>query len=220
MYIKPPHGEYAPVDYLHVRSGRLFRIVWAVAGALTWPITIPLALLSRHSMVLFQTCSEFFALWPLLVGAITRYEFYRFALEKCGRNVLIGFGTVFNYPDVRIGDNVLIGRYNVIHHCDFGSFTMTGERCTFLSGSRQHNFDRADVPMYLQGGQLKRITIGDNVWVGAHAVVMDDVGSGSIVAAGAIVTRAVPGEKIVVGSRGELMPRFRTSQQDGSRDAG
>ncbi len=211
MYIKPPYGAYAPVDYLHMRSGRLLRVAWAIAGALTWPLTIPLALVSRRSMILFQTCSEFFAMWPLLFGAIARYEFYRFALEKCGKNVLIGFGTVFNYPDVCIGDNVLIGRYNVIHHCDFGNFVLTGERCTFLSGSRQHNFSRADVPIYLQAGQLKRIRVGEDVWVGSHAVVMDDIGTGSIIAAGGIVSKAVPVNSVLID--GQPRPRFREPEQ-------
>ena len=70
---------------------------------------------------------------------------------------MIGFGTVFIYRDIEIGDNVLIGMYNTIHHCDFGSYVLTAEGCRFLSGSRYHHFDRTDVPMALQGGSLNRI---------------------------------------------------------------
>ena len=137
---------------------------------------------------------------PYLLGVIVRGEFYRFALARCGRNVVIELGTIFIYADVSIGDNVLIGRYNTIHHCDFGSYVLTAEHCAFLSGSKYHRFERTDVPMALQGGQKKRIAIGDDCWIGAHVVVMDDVERGSIVGAGAVVTTRVPELTIVVGN--------------------
>lgn len=207
MYVNPEHDRYIPVDYLHVRAGPVFRFARAVAGILTWPIVWPLAMLSRHSMFLFQSCSEFFSLFPYVFGVIVRYEFYRFALRKCGKNVFFGFGTILNYPDISIGDHVLIGRYNVIHHCDFGSYTLTAEHCIFLSGSRQHTAKRLDVPIALQGGQLKRIVIEDNVWVGAGCIVMDDVGEGSIVGAGTVVSKPVPRNHIVAGNPPTLRPR-------------
>ena len=136
---------------------------------------------------------------PYLIGTIVRYEFYRFALKKCGKNVMIGFGTVFIYRDIEIGDNVLIGMYNTIHHCDFGSYVLTAEGCRFLSGARYHNYDRTDVPIALQGGNLKRIVISDDVWVGVNAVVMAGVGTGSIVGAGSVVVDDVDDYSIVGG---------------------
>lgn len=208
MHPGPPRGEYAPVDYLHVRGGLVFRAAWAVAGVLTWPVTIPMALLSRSSMFVFITCSELLSVLPYIFGVITRSQFYRFALRHCGRNVVIGFGTVFNYRDISIGDNVLIGRYNVVHHCDFGDYVLTGEHCVFLSGRRQHNYDREDVPIYLQGGWRKHIVVGPDVWIGTHCTVAEDVGSGSIVAAGSMVTRPVPAQSVAVGNPARSQPRF------------
>ena len=139
--------DYHPVAYLHTESGPVFRAAWAVAGALTWPVTVPMALLSRTSMFVFLTFSELLSTVPYIFGLIIRYQFYRFALRRCGRNVVFGFGTVFNYRDISIGDHVVIGRYNVIHHCDFGDHSLIGEHCVFLSGRRQLNYDRADIPM-------------------------------------------------------------------------
>lgn len=204
-----PRDEYVPVDYLHVRSGSLFRLAWAVAGILCWPLLVPLSLVSRLSTFAFVSCSELLSGVPLFVGLVLRYEFYRLTLEYCGRNVLFGFGTILNDRRIRIGDNVLIGRYNVIHHCDFGDYSMTGEHSVFLSGSRQHNFDRADVPIYLQGGHRKHIVVGSDVWVGAHCVVADDVGSGSIVTAGSTVVRPVPSCAVAIGNPARTLPRFR-----------
>lgn len=187
------------VRYHQFEPSTGLRAAMAIAGLLTWPVTLPLALASRLSDFVFATCSQFFALFPYVFGVIVRYEFYRFALRRCGRNVHVGFGTYFLYSDVEVGDNVLIGSFNVVHHCDFGSYVLTAERCTFLSGARYHEYARTDVPMALQGGRLRRITIGDDCWIGAHAVVMAEIGQGAVVGAGSVVTRPVEPYTIVAG---------------------
>ena len=48
---------------------------------------------------------------------------------------------------------------------------------------------------------LKKVTIGDNVWIGCGVRILKgvEIGSGSIVAAGAVVTRNVPPGVIVAG---------------------
>ena len=171
----------------------------AVLGILTWPVTVPLALLSRLSDFIFLFFSQLLALIPYAIGTIVRYEFYRFSLSRCGKNVMIGFGTVFVYRDIKIGDHVLIGMYNTIHYCDFGSHVLTADGCRFLSGSQYHNFDRTDIPMALQGGKIKRIGIEDDTWIGANSVVMAGVGTGAIVGAGAVVTQDVAPFDIVGG---------------------
>lgn len=191
--------KYTPIDYDQFKQSGSLRVAMAIAGVLTWPLTIPLALLSRLSDFIFLFCSQFFAILPYAIGTIVRYEFYRFSLRKCGKNVMIGFGTVFIYRDIEIGDNVLIGMFNTIHHCDFRSYVLTAEGCRFLSGAQYHNFDRLDVPMALQGGNLKRIVVDEDVWVGANAVVMANLGSGSIVGAGSVVVDDVSRNSIVGG---------------------
>ena len=194
------HGVYSDVDYLQYRSPRWITVARAVAGVLTWPFVWPLALLCRTSDMVFRTASELLSLIPYVFGVVVRAEFYRFALTRCGRNVVIELGAVFIYRDISFGDNVTINRYAVIHHCDIGSYALIGEHAVLLSGSRQHNIDRTDIPMALQRGRKKRIAIGDDSWVGVHAVVMEDVGRGAIVGAGAVVTKPVPELTIVVGN--------------------
>jgi acetyltransferase-like isoleucine patch superfamily enzyme len=191
---------YVETEYQQFRPGGSTRVLMAVLGVLTWPVTIPLALLSRLSDVIFRSCSELLSLIPYFPGVIVRYEFYRFALASCGRNLLVEFGAVFIYRDVRIGSNVLIGRFTIVHHCDIGDYALIGERCTFLSGSRQHRYLRTDVPMALQGGEKRRIRVGNDVWVGSHSIVMDDVANGAIVAAGSVVNKPVASMSIVGGA--------------------
>lgn len=194
------HGRYSDVDYLQFRSPRWIEVARAVAGVLTWPVVWPIAMLCRASDMLFRTVSELLSLIPYVFGVVVRAEFYRFALARCGKNVVIEFGAVFIYRDVAIGDNVIIGRYNIVHHCDFGNYALTGEHSVFLSGSRQHNIDCTDIPMALQRGRKKRIAIGDDCWIGAHAVVMEGVGRGAIVGPGAVVTKPVADFTIVAGN--------------------
>lgn len=191
--------NYTEASYLQFTAGLTTRFLMSIIGILLWPIAVPLALLARVSDMLFRTCSEMLAWVPYFPGVLLRYEFYRFALRSCGRNVVVETGAIFIYRDVSVGDDVLIGRYSIIHHCDIGDHTLIGERCTFLSGSRQHRFTRTDVPMTQQGGEKRRITLAGDCWIGSHAVVMNDVGRGAIVAAGAVVKDPVAELSIVGG---------------------
>jgi acetyltransferase-like isoleucine patch superfamily enzyme len=200
-----PHGRYVTATYEQFAPSPAMRVARAVAGWLAWPVALPAAMIARTGDMAFRTMSEFFAGLPYVLGVVIRGEFYRFALRSCGRNVVIEYGTIFCYRDVTVGSNVLLGRYCVVHHCDIGSYVLAGERCTFLSGSRQHGTTRSDVPMALQPGQKKRIRIADDCWIGAHAVVMDDVGGGAVVGAGAVVTRPVPAGVIVAGNPAEVI---------------
>lgn len=202
-------GQYTPIQYHQFTQSRLTRTALAVFGVMTWPVVLPLALLSRLSDFVFLTFSQVFALVPYLIGTIVRYEFYRFTLRRCGKNVMVGFGTVFVYRDVEIGDNVLIGMYNTIHHCDFGNYVLTAEHCSFLSGARYHHFDATDKPMALQGGSLKRIVVEDDVWVGASAVVMADLGRGTVVGAGSVVTMDVEPMHVVGGVPAKVISKRR-----------
>lgn len=192
----------------------------AVLGVLTWPVTLPLALLSRVSDIVFRSCSELLSLVPYFPGVIVRYEFYRFALAHCGRNLIVEFGAVFVYRNIRVGSNVLVGRFTIVHHCDIGDYVLIGERCTFLSGSRQHRFERTDVPMALQGGEKRRIRIERDVWIGSHCVVMDDVRTGAIVAAGSIVNKRVDPLSIVAGVPAKVVARRGEQQESAALPTG
>src|SRR4030042_937975 len=57
------------------------------------------------------------------------------------------------------------------------------------------------LPPYLGMQRFGRIVIGDNCFIGAHAIIMPDVsiGSNAVVGAGAVVTRSVPADSVVAG---------------------
>lgn len=57
------------------------------------------------------------------------------------------------------------------------------------------------------------VTIGDDVWIGRHAVIMPgiNIGSGAVIAAGSVVTHAVPPYTIVAGVPSRVV-RLRFTQ--------
>lgn len=204
------HGQHADVEYRMFDLSSTAKTFMKIAGWLSLPFVYPLILLAKLSPETgFRTISEFLSLIPFAIGIIVRYEFYKRTLRACGHNVFILFGTVFYYPEVSIGDNVVIGMYSTIHHCDFGNDVMVAEACHFLSGSAYHGFSRTDIPMTQQQGKMKRIRVGDDVWIGTNATIMDDVGKGSIVGAGSVVTKKVEPYSIVAGNPAKVLEKRR-----------
>lgn len=103
----------------------------------------------------------------------------------CGKNIALGKNVFINacccFQDqggITIGDGTLIGHGVVLATINHGF-------------SPQERGDNYPSP----------ISIGKNVWIGSHATILPGVtiGDGAIVAAGAVVTRDVPGNVIVGG---------------------
>lgn len=77
---------------------------------------------------------------------------------------------------------------------------MMGTDVTIIT--RNHRFDRTDIPMMEQGFEEERpVYIGNDVWIGDRALILPGVhvGDGSIITAGAVVTKDVPPYSIVGG---------------------
>ncbi len=137
-------------------------------------------------------------------------------IHACPAGVEIGPGTiimhgsvlhVYNFRNlphagIKIGANSLIGEYNVIR--GQGGVTI-GDR-VYTSPMTQiiavnHIFDDPNRPFIDQGITAQGIVIEDDVWIGSSAVITDGVriGCGSVVAAGAVVTKDVPAHTVVGG---------------------
>jgi len=67
------------------------------------------------------------------------------------------------------------------------------------SGPETHGISSLDRPIREQPGNLRMVRIGAGSWIGSGAVVMADVGRDSVVAAGAVVTEALPDRIIAAG---------------------
>lgn len=63
--------------------------------------------------------------------------------------------------------------------------------------------------------ELQRTTIGNDVWIGENAIILDgvSVGDGAIVAAGAVVTKDVPNYAVVGGVPARII-KYRFEEKD------
>ncbi|MGB7238827.1 MAG: glycosyltransferase [Rhodococcus sp. (in: high G+C Gram-positive bacteria)] len=114
---------------------------------------------------------------------------------------------------VTIGAGTAIGMHNVVWGqggVTIGENCLLGPNVTIVSEG--HAFHDVDSPINRQGHVRAPIVIGDDVWIGAGAVVTEGVtiGSGAIVGAGAVVTHDVGPLEIVGGVPAKLI-RMRTS---------
>ena len=102
--------------------------------------------------------------------------------------------------DVFIGDHTRIGLHNtIIGPVTIGSHVNLAQGITVTA--LNHNFENAEKHIDEQGVSTTPVTIEDDVWIGANAVILPGVhiGTHSIVAAGAVVTKDVPPHSLVAG---------------------
>ena len=95
--------------------------------------------------------------------------------------------------DVTIGDYTRIGIHcTVIGPVCIGSHVNLAQGITVTA--LNHNFGDAARRIDEQGVSTKPVVIGDDVWIGANAVILPGVtiGSHCVIAAGAAVTKDVP----------------------------
>jgi acetyltransferase-like isoleucine patch superfamily enzyme len=124
---------------------------------------------------------------------------------------------------IRIGDGVFIGR-NTILSCKNGDIELAdsvniGFNCEVFSASRvtigrsvlmaaysyviggDHDFSDPSKTVLEQTRTSAGVAIGDGVWMGAGAKILDGVtiGEGAVIGAGAVVRDSVPASAIAVG---------------------
>lgn len=146
-------------------------------------------------------------LWRRLRFIVCRPLFH-----DCGDNVNIERGAYIGVGrTISIGSNSGIGIKSVIHReTRIGSNVMMGPEVIIFTTN--HRTSSTEIPMMLQGLEpTAAVTIGDDVWIGARAIVLPGVtiGSGSIIGAGAVVSKDVPAGAIVVGNPARIV-RYRT----------
>ncbi|NNJ11086.1 acyltransferase [Chloroflexales bacterium ZM16-3] len=145
------------------------------------------------------------SLIPRYAGTRLRAHILRAAGIQIGHGSIL-MGTPLLYGEGKIIRQLHIGGYTVINiGCVFdlsgpimiGDHVAIGHEVMFLTSS--HQIDKA----IHRAGPLftAPITIEDGAWIGARSVVMPGItiGAGSIVGAGAIVTKDVPPNTMVGG---------------------
>lgn len=150
----------------------------------------------------------------LRIGRGVRMALLRPLFRRCGRNVRFDPGGSYSFDSIEIGSDVFIGRGAVMSSARtirIGSKVMMGPGVTLMGGD--HNSSVPGVCMWdvheKRDCDDQDITIEDDVWIGARAVILKGVtvGRGSIVAAGSVVTRNVEPYTIVAGVPARLLRR-------------
>lgn len=120
------------------------------------------------------------------IGGATKTILY----AKPGARICIGDGTgisnscIYAAEEIIIGKHVLIGGNCKIYDTDF------------------HSIDAEQRVTKKEKVKTQKVIIGDNVFVGAHCIILKGVtiGENSIIAAGSVVTKDVPANQIWGGN--------------------
>ena len=144
-------------------------------------------------------------------GVICRHIF-----KHTGKNVNIERGASFGSgAELELGDNSGIGvNCQIPPNVKIGSDVMIGPDVIILG--QNHKFDRLDIPMRLQGPmQSEPVVIEADVWIGARAIILPGIkiSKGTIIGAGAVVTKDVHPFAICVGNPARVV-RFRNETEN------
>lgn len=140
---------------------------------------------------------------------------------QLGENVsLYGFDYLNAEGDqgsIIIGEKSHIDQFCVLYGqggLEIGRFCAIASGVKIYSQSNQYKYN-PNQRIIEQPVVYKKVTIGDDVWIGANAVILPGVriGNSSIIGAGAVVRRDVPPYAIVAGIPAEVIG-WRASEQD------
>ena len=154
---------------------------------------------------MFRTFRSVVSGWIYLVSFVTGGNFIRKArLRACGARVKVSPTAFFKFPEhIEIGDDTFINHLCSVWaseraHIRIGRDVLFGPGVTVVSSNHSTAMG------YLireQPGDDADVTIGNDVWLGAHVVVTPGVslGDGCVVGAGAVVPHDLPAHSICAG---------------------
>ncbi len=115
----------------------------------------------------------------------------------------ISDNVVFWYPwDISIGKHVQIGENCFLDGfggIEIGDWTLIAHNSSLIS--ENHSYERLDIPIYYQKKTMKKIVVGENVWIGCGVRVLLGVtiGDGAVIGAGSVVTDDIPPYAVAAG---------------------
>lgn len=132
-------------------------------------------------------------------------------VKKCGKGVVVknhcyfGDGSRLEVGDYsQLGKNARIGGPVIL-----GNHTMMGPDVVIMGVT--HDTTRLDIPMNDPSiPEIEdTIVIGDDVWIGTRAIILPgvNIGSHSIIGAGAVVTKSFPAYSIIGGVPARLIKK-------------
>jgi acetyltransferase-like isoleucine patch superfamily enzyme len=157
---------------------------------------------------------------PTKVGIAIRYMFVARLARSCGDNVAIFEGVhLFKVENMDVGDNVSIHQMCYVDATGglrIGSDVAIAHATTIMT--TDHDYSNALVTTRDAECFLAPVEIQSDVWVGAGVRVLCGVTihAHSVIAAGAVVTRDVPGNSLMAGVPARRLKELRQLQYETS----
>lgn len=193
--------------------------VLATIAVLPWLVCYKLGAMVLGRDRALEGASQALACLPGLTGVYLRRAFLARVLIHCDRSAEIAFGTLFSQAGSVIEGNVYVGP-----RCHLGLVHL--ERDVLIaagvhipSGGQTHYAADPTIPIKDQGGERRLVRVGQGAWIGSAAVVLADVGRGTIVGAGSVVTKPLPENVIAAGVPAKVI-RLRFAHGSGNLDEG
>ena len=149
---------------------------------------------------------------------ILRYHVCRGMFDYCGGGNNIEQGAYFGSgKNLRIGKCSGIGiNAQLQTPLEIGIYVLMGPDVVIFT--KNHNSSDLNKPIGVQGmTEPRKVTIGNDVWIGQRVMIMPGVtiGDGSIVGAASVVTKDVPDYAIVAGNPARII-RYRNQYCESS----
>jgi galactoside O-acetyltransferase len=164
------------------------------------------------TIALEQWVQPFIAWIPSLTGFVVRYLFFKVTFKSLGGMCYIAPGvTMQRSYGIRAGRNLAVNRGSLIDgkgEVEIGDNVLIGPNVIITSA--QHSFDRPDIPIVMQPEKKARVTIGNDVWIGTHAIINPGINIGDrvVIGAGSVVTHDVESYSVVVGIPAKIVKKL------------
>jgi len=133
--------------------------------------------------------------------------FLKYNFKSIGNNVIFDPSDSFSFETIEIGNDVFIAGGAIMHASDssisIGNKVMIGPNITIMGGD--HNTCTLGEYMYDIHTKLPEndlpVKIEDDIWIGVNVTILKGVviGKGSIIAAGAVVTKSCEPYSVLAG---------------------
>ena len=138
-----------------------------------------------------------------------------------GRNVqiaanvcitVVSLSSDLRNSSLSIGDNTTISEFSDIRagggSIQIGNDCLVAQHVSIIASNHLYDRDKL-IRENLWDTEKNYVRIGNDVWIGAHAVILPGVviGDGAIIAAGAVVTSSIPDYAIAAGVPAKVIRR-------------
>lgn len=175
--------------------------------ATTFPIGLFFAALAKMKIFEYKNIAICVSIVPTKVGNVIRWWFYKLTLKHLGEKFSIYWLSYIVYPSVEIGNRVTIEEKCVISSCNIGDNVILAANVSIMSGKNHHDVDDLSNTFYDSVAKFKTVILEDNLWIGTHAVIMEDISNGTVVGAGSVVTKKFEPNSIIGGVPAKLIRR-------------